>query len=117
MGDSFGDGLCCSDGSGKYSVHYNDDKVGGGGNFQDKEVTEIGCTSLEQIKDSEGLALQEEPGRFDDLVKTIADSVADVIPEPGGAIVGALLEVLLPFIFEWTLGLLLDLAPGRFWHS
>merc|ERR1711879_965837 len=57
----------------------------------------------------EGLALQEEPGRFDGLVEAIADAVAGVIPEPGGAIVGSLLEVLLPFIFEWSLGLLLDL--------
>merc|ERR1711879_114532 len=42
--DEFGDGICCEDGEGEYSVYYNNEWIKVGGKFGKQEKTEVGCS-------------------------------------------------------------------------
>jgi len=43
--DSYGDGICCEEGDGYYSVTYNGDEIASGGEFGTEAATNFGCVA------------------------------------------------------------------------
>ena len=74
--DRHGDGICCAQGSGSYSVTYGGEEVAYGGEFESTEATSFGaCASVPSLVSSSMVLVLVYVIRFRDILFTLSTPI------------------------------------------